>query len=161
MSYTVEVRVDAMKAALAKFAEDVVKQSERSMDVALESTEAYALSVISPQIHRRTGKLERSFGHRRYGPFSGKVYNTAVSKDGAPYPHFLDVGTKAHEIKAKNAPFLVFYWEKIGQWMRLKKVSHPGTAPRPFVNPSAEYGERTLWQSLELGISAAAHEVSR
>lgn len=44
---------------------------------------------------------------------------------------FLENGTKAHEIRARNASVLRFYVN--GQAVFRRSVRHPGTAPRPFV----------------------------
>jgi hypothetical protein len=40
-----------------------------------------------------------------------------------------DQGAKPHVIKAKNAPFLVFFWPKVGRVVYFKSVNHPGNKP--------------------------------
>jgi len=70
---------------------------------------------------------------------------------GAPYP-YVDWGTPAHDIVAKNAPMLVFRWGgpgsyhakttpnvigsqpggAFGKMVAFKRVRHPGTKPRNF-----------------------------
>jgi hypothetical protein len=40
-----------------------------------------------------------------------------------------DQGAKPHVIKAKNAPYLTFYWPKVGRVVHFKSVNHPGNKP--------------------------------
>lgn len=42
-------------------------------------------------------------------------------------------GARPHIIRARNAPYLVFYWPKVGRTVFFKKVSHPGNRPNPFL----------------------------
>ncbi len=72
------------------------------------------------------------------GRIRAEVYNTK------PYGIAVHDGSRAHEIHARNAPYLVFFWEKMGRWVRTKKVNHPGTAPRPFLQTPRRYGEQRL-----------------
>lgn len=47
---------------------------------------------------------------------------------------FLEFGTKPHVILPKKpGGVLAFYWEKIGEFVFLKKVNHPGTKPLGLV----------------------------
>lgn len=82
----------------------------------------------------RTYKLRSSMSHvaLQFGPLS---FRTTV-KASAPYAAFVDEGTRPHAIVAVNAPYLVFFWEKIGRWVRTKSVRHPGS--------------RAAWFSLDL-----------
>jgi hypothetical protein len=61
-----------------------------------------------------------------------------------PYGIAVHDGSRPHEIRARRAPYLVFFWEKVGHWVRFKKVNHPGTAPRPFLQTPRRYGEQRL-----------------
>lgn len=42
-------------------------------------------------------------------------------------------GQPARKITPKRAPYLAFYWRKVGRRVRLASVNHPGTAPQPFM----------------------------
>ncbi len=57
----------------------------------------------------------------------GRVTTISTS---APFmlPLWLEDGTKAHEIVAKNAPALAFFWPRVGQNVFFKRVMHPGFA---------------------------------
>lgn len=46
----------------------------------------------------------------------------------APHARFIEGGTKAHWIEARNAPMLVFMYR--GHWVTKRKVWHPGTKPQ-------------------------------
>lgn len=52
-------------------------------------------------------------------------------------PAVLDTGSKPHEIAAKNAPVLFFFWEKMGKNVAFTRVHHPGF-------PGTQYMKRTL-----------------
>lgn len=41
-------------------------------------------------------------------------------------PMWLEKGTQAHEIAAKNASALYFFWGRLGRFVSFKKVWHPG-----------------------------------
>lgn len=50
------------------------------------------------------------------------------------YATFVDQGTKPHEIRAKNAPVLSFFWPKVGTMVAFRKVNHPGGKPTNFLS---------------------------
>lgn len=66
---------------------------------------------------------------------------------GAGYAVFVEAGTKAHEIRAKNGGSLRFV--VAGRTMFRKVVRHPGTQARPFMGRAADVGEQTLDYGLE------------
>jgi hypothetical protein len=68
-------------------------------------------------------------------------------------PTYLEKGTKAHEIVAKHATVLAFYWPKINGWFFGPKVNHPGTKPYNLVADA--------WESQKDGIHAALTEAVR
>lgn len=43
-------------------------------------------------------------------------------------PQVLESGSKAHEIAARNAPTLAFFWAKMGMTVFFRRVWHPGFA---------------------------------
>jgi len=89
-------------------------------------------SMHEHHYQNKTGKLTASMQHmtgrgRRFG-WNG---NVTVS---APYAVFVNEGTAPHEILPKRAGGLLrFYWPKIGAWVALPRVWHPGTYPAGFV----------------------------
>jgi hypothetical protein len=68
-------------------------------------------------------------------------------------PTYLEKGTKAHEIVAKHASVLAFYWPKINGWFFGPKVNHPGTKPYNLVADA--------WASQKDAIQAALTEAVR
>jgi hypothetical protein len=57
----------------------------------------------------------------------GRVTTVATSPP-AMLPQWLETGTAAHEIAARNASALFFFWEKIGKNVAFQRVHHPGFA---------------------------------
>lgn len=68
-----------------------------------------------------------------------------VSAGGAS--RFLQYGTRAHDIVARNASALRF--EVAGAVLFRRMVHHPGTAPRPFLTEARNVGERAGFETAE------------
>jgi len=62
---------------------------------------------------------------------SGKLV-VEVGAD-VPYAFFHHEGTVAHIIRAKNSPYLVFYWSRVDRVVAFKSVNHPGTKANKFL----------------------------
>lgn len=81
---------------------------------------------------------------REIGEDSESVYCDVISPaqtlDGAPLGLFLEVGTRAHTISAKNAPRLVFPWVEAvpGYVFATQTVHHPGTEAQPYLRPAVD-----------------------
>ena len=78
------------------------------------------------QPHQKTRELHNSIFRDMWKSgqnIIGQVYSTAK------HSIFMEEGTKKHTIRAKNKPFLVFQIN--GQWIKVKKVKHPGTSAVP------------------------------
>jgi len=65
------------------------------------------------------------------------------------YASFVDSGTKAHEIRARRVPRLIFK-TRDGQWVSTEVVQHPGTAPDGFVGRAFQKAERVLVREVEI-----------
>lgn len=53
--------------------------------------------------------------------------------EAATYAAFVHEGTVPHQITARRAPRLVFYWSRTGRVMYVRTVQHPGTRPQRFL----------------------------
>lgn len=105
--------------------------------VRVQANEAYQRIAKGSYWKNRTGRTLRSFSVRASG-----MTATVESRD--KIAHFLNVGTKAHDIVARRAPALVFYWAKAGGVVRFKKVRHPGTRATRFEHIETAIGEPQL-----------------
>ena len=76
----------------------------------------------------KTGKLTASMRFRTMR--TGGLGFLGVVETLAPYALWVDQPTRAHIIRARRAPYLVFYWR--GAWHRRKSVKHPGTKGAHF-----------------------------
>jgi hypothetical protein len=85
-----------------------------------------------------------SAGHRtrRPGTLRDSIVKRAVTIDGEfavevgtadPVGLWHHEGTKPHPIRARRAPFLVFFWAKVGRVVKFRSVNHPGTKPNRFL----------------------------
>lgn len=59
--------------------------------------------------------------------------SVGTSGSDLPYAIFVERGAEDHEILARNAPNLRFFWRKRGVWFRGPRVSHPGQAAQNFL----------------------------
>lgn len=71
------------------------------------------------------GNLRQRIMYQRFNSVSYLV--TVNSLYGA----YVEFGTKPHVITPRNKPFLAFK-TKSGNWVRTKRVNHPGTKAQPF-----------------------------
>lgn len=56
------------------------------------------------------------------------VVTTVSTKEPYLLPLWLESGTAPHEIAARNASALFFFWERMGKNVAFKRVMHPGFA---------------------------------
>jgi len=96
----------------------------------------------------RTGQLRRNItAFRVTSSFRSVTWNVLSPM---PYSMFVEKGTRPHPIYARNAPFLVFFWPKVGRVVRFKKVNHPGGRPYPYMGPGYLKAERALFRNLSV-----------
>lgn len=82
-------------------------------------------SIVSGQyFQNQSNAMKRGTKYGATGILQGQV--TSKPKHAL----FLDKGTKPHEIRAKRAKVLAFFWPKVGSMVFTRRVSHPGTKPR-------------------------------
>lgn len=51
---------------------------------------------------------------------------------------FVHEGTQPHDINARLAPEMIFFWHKVGATVFRKHVRHPGTRAVPFLRDALE-----------------------
>ena len=119
--------------------------------VRVQANEAYQRIAKGSYWRNRTGRTLKSFSVTASGLTSTVTSNYKIA-------HFLNVGTRAHDIVATRAPMLVFYWAKAGGIVRFKKVRHPGTKPTALV---AKETFRGLAELLEKSDTARDKAIGR
>jgi hypothetical protein len=87
----------------------------------------------------RTGNMGRTIGidpMRPSGPFS---VSGGVHAGGRTAPYTIPVheGSRPHGIRARRAPMLRFFWDKVGRNVAFRSVNHPGVKARPFLRNAA------------------------
>jgi hypothetical protein len=85
--------------------------------------------------NKKTGAMSAGMHYKR-GTWSRGIQFDAGSD--IDYTLFVDQGTKPHVITAKNAPYLVFYWPKVGRVVHFKTVHHPGNKAYKFLERGLE-----------------------
>lgn len=89
--------------------------------------------------NNQTGRLTRSMkwktAQRGAFAFTGQV--TA----NAPYAEWVNDGTQPHKIPGPGKGPSVFFWPKVGRWVRFtsdKPANHPGTKAAGFTGAAAQ-----------------------
>lgn len=90
---------------------------------------------IKALANKRSGAMAAGM-HYKKGKWSRGIQFEAGSE--VPYTLYVDQGTKAHKIRAKNAPYLVFFWPKVGRVVHFKSVNHPGNRAYRFLERGLE-----------------------
>jgi len=96
---------------------------------------------INRELVREAGRLyigslrDEAPGERLPNSFSFKTFERATGLDlrvysSDPNIQYVIKETAPHEIV--GAPYLAFFWTKVGKKMVLRRVQHPGTKANPF-----------------------------
>lgn len=72
---------------------------------------------------------------------------TGELKASTAYAQWVESGTQPHVIEAKSGGLLRFV--VAGRVIFARRVRHPGTAPRPFMQHAADVGDKTLDYGIE------------
>lgn len=104
----------------------------QSVAVALNSAKGTAA------FHDRTGKLRRSIVRGQSSEW------VLFLKTGTKYARFVEGGTRPHVIEGKRSPRKVLHFSWRGEPSFFRRVHHPGTKPRRFMQAARDEGERSL-----------------
>ena len=109
----------------------------------------------------RTGALTASIqGHLLTGTATdaeGEI-TAGVNSPASKYASFVDGGTKAHPITAKNKP-LLRWQDASGHWWSKRTVQHPGTKPYGFMGSAYLKAERVLEVAADVAVARAVADV--
>lgn len=124
MSVSIESNAGELAYSLKTKPENIKKGMETGLDESADLGVRTMKAAHNP--FSKTGKTLRSIKSVSNGDFSRSMGPMTDDK----VPIFLEKGTKPHIITGN--PWL--YWP--GAKHPVKKVNHPGTTPRPFVEPA-------------------------
>ncbi len=105
----------------------------------------------------RTGRLTDSMREGRTIRRGFLEYQSDVSANSS-YSLYVDQPTMPHEIRARRAPFLVFFWgppKGPGHTVFFRKVNHPGTRGALFSDMTAKHMVGRFQVSTQVAIDAA------
>jgi HK97 gp10 family phage protein len=113
-----------------------------------KSLERIALFVTQEAQHNApVGKYEGGGNLRqsiRYRPHGNNAYLVTVN---ANYGRHVEFGTKPHVILPKTKSYLAF--KVNGQWVRTKRVNHPGTRAQPFFGPAVQEANKYAGREMD------------
>lgn len=111
-------------------------QNNMSQAIRIATDAAYRDAKGTTLFKDRTGDMRGEIGESVDG-LRGKVF-----RGRKRYMGFVANGTVAHVIEGRNGGKLAFTMN--GQMMFRRRVNHPGTAPRPFMQHAYDVGAQTL-----------------
>lgn len=125
--------IDKLKRWVREGTMDVKSASRMGVEyVADDLVSRMKLKVVSNKTYR-TGALYTSIHREPPGVLSEEDDEVLVGPN-VPYAIYIEMGTKPHIITPRTKKAL--YWK--GAEHPVKKVHHPGTDAKPFVQPSFE-----------------------
>jgi hypothetical protein len=98
-----------------------------------------------PKFKPRTGDLQAATEHKVIRTKRGRVIRLLNPKK---YAAAIDKGARPHGIVARRAPLLIFFWQKIGQWVATKRVQHPGNKPYRFLHDATWVAGRSFLSTM-------------
>jgi len=102
-----------------------------------ERIKSYQEQFIAMNQSIVTGNMHDTIFVDPIGDGEAEVGATALSDKGYPYPKLIEQGSPPHVIEGN--PLLAFDWPKEGVFVITHSVQHPGSSPKPFVQPSLDY----------------------
>lgn len=133
--------------AVKKLHTKLLRATVASLDSELERAGQFAEQHVRlyPKFKPRSGNLQAATEHKVIRTRRGGIVRILNRKK---YAGAIDLGAKKHPIFARRKPYLVFYWPKLGRWMRLKKVNHPGNRPYKFLYRASNAAARTFEKNM-------------
>lgn len=106
----------------------------------------FAEKEISDRAPVRYGRLRGNIGrtgaeghYRALGGAGGRIWVEIGTN--VEYAAVLEYGAKPHPIVPKRAKVLAFYWEKLGAFVRFRRVRHPGNKAYAYFEGGVRYTE--------------------
>lgn len=122
---------------LNKDKETLIESGSNLANAIAERIKSYQEQFISMNQSIVTSNMLDSIEVDNWGDGTAEVGATATSDEGFPYPVVVENGSNPHVIEGN--PLLAFDWPKEGVFVITHSVQHPGTSPKPFVQPSLDY----------------------
>lgn len=148
------INVQKLKSDHAHFVERQRRIIDAEADDAGKAGVLYAHE--NPGYKNQTGTLTEATQYKVVR-VSGRITRVKLY-NRTKYAAAIDKGSKAHDIPARKAPYLVFYWHKMSRWVRTKSVRHPGTKPYRFLSNANLYAFQDLKTNLERKLSELARK---
>lgn len=118
-----------------------------------------SLSLARKQVRAATASVNRKArSNAPGGPYSTghlkstinwsirTVGETVIGRSGSDlvYAYSVHEGQPARTITPRQAPYLSFYWRRVGKRVRFLSVNHPGTSAQPYLTEALST-QAPLW----------------
>ena len=99
--------------------------------------EAQAVADRARQLAPRdSGRLAQAIDVERARDTAGRFAPGWRVTCDVPYAIYVHEGTRPHPIVGR--PLLAFFWDRIGAFVVLPRVNHPGTSAQPFLRDALD-----------------------
>lgn len=146
----IRLDTEATVRALLKLADSI----PAGVHQALGQSAAYALqhARATERFNDQTGRLRASLRRGQRSPFA---FFVQAGSRSVQYAKFVEDDTKPHEIRARRAKALRFFWN--GELTFRCSVQHPGTTGKKFMLAARNESEDRLLRFVSGGLSALIH----
>lgn len=131
---------------------DVAERAlKESLNIIADEAKKLTYSEIASNIE--VSKIER----KKYGKGVSLLGSVFVDLKKVPYARAVEKGSGMHErgnphkipIDAKNAPALVFFWEKANRMFVGQHVDHPGVEAKPYLSKSLKKNKQRILSTIK------------
>ena len=133
-------------------------------EITREVKAAVAAKLTPGALFKTTNRLLPALSSEMVETTKNEIYGR-VYIDGRKFPsviaNTLESGSRPHPIKAKFAPALVFFFEKLGHWVRIappRFVNHPGFPGRSYMKSTFDEKKDHITDRLKQSVAKAFEE---
>lgn len=135
------LQLDEFAEDLESIADEVDEAMDRAAGITAHRIEQTA-KENAPQ--GETGELRADIAASRIRQGYWSIGTTKKYAEPTEY------GSKPHPITPDTAPYLHFFWDKKGKWVKTDLVNHPGTPEQPFLRPALnKHRKTTLHEAMD------------
>ena len=135
--------IDIMRRKAGRIVEDAVRES---INLVAEGAKKHAYSAIADAIKVSDVKVTTIADGLNF------IASAYVELSDVPYARAVELGSGLHDptrnatidIDAREAPALVFWWEKRDTLFVGQHVNHPGVRARPYLSKSLSENKRRI-----------------
>ena len=135
--------------------ERLLAETQRAIAEGLDLAGRHGVEHVKnhPEFKPQTGNLQKKTKYRVVRLGSGRILKLT---NNAPYAAAIDTGSKAHVIRSKGGGRLTFFSKKLGHFVSVREVHHPGTRAYRFMFFAHDAADRVFRADMNRRMSSIA-----